>query len=73
MEGPKIIECTCESKVCSCALSCIQNKIWFMKKQEFWITAGVDHKIRHWSYEKCKFLQYLDIRHTDYVTSCVEI
>ena len=44
-----------------------------MPKQEFWITAGADFKVRHWSYEKCKFQQDIDIRHKDEVTSCVEI
>jgi len=73
MEGPKIIQCDCVSKICTCALSCIQTKIWFMPKQEFWITAGADFKIRHWSYDKLKFLQELDIRHKDEVTSCIEI
>ena len=76
MEGPRIIECVCDKKVsnlCTCAMKHIQTKIWFMPHQEFWITAGADFKVRHWSYDKCKYLQTLDIKHTDEVTSCVEI
>ena len=76
MEGPKIIECTCDkskSNICDCAMKVIQTKIWYMPKQDFWITAGAAFKVRHWSYDKCKYLQTLDIHHTDEVTSCVEI
>ena len=46
-----------------------------MPKQKYWITAGRDYKIRHWSIDgkQGRILQELYIMHTDDVTDCVEI
>jgi len=44
-----------------------------MKRQELWLTAGRDFKLRHWSiYKAGELLQELDI-HTDEITDCIEI
>lgn len=31
---------------------CIQNRIFYMPKQQLWLTAGSDHQLRHWSIAK---------------------
>lgn len=32
--------------------TCIQSRIWYLPKQNLWLTAGIDRKLRHWSLEK---------------------
>ena len=44
-----------------------------MQRQQLWLTAGRDFKLRHWSIHKGgELLQTLSI-HTDDITDCVEI
>lgn len=31
---------------------CIQTRIWYLPKQDLWLSAGIDKKLRHWSLEK---------------------
>ena len=54
-------------------LPCTQSKIWFMPRQNLWLTAGRDFQPRHWPLNKGGgILQTLRI-HTDEITDCVEI
>ena len=67
--------------------TCIQSRIWYLPKQNLWLTAGIDRKLRHWSLEKTMsqptgdkekqqkggLLQVLPLDFKDDITDCIEI
>jgi WD40 repeat protein len=51
----------------------IENKIFYLQKQGFWITSGRDHKIRQWDIARQgSIIQEYQV-HSDDVTQIVEI
>lgn len=54
----------------------IQSRIFYLPKQQLWLTAGMDFKLRHWAVHKtgagCLLGDPLKL-HKDEITDCVEL